>query len=247
MKAGYRKAIVNTNAEIASNIFEIKLSYPKDENFQGQPGQFYMLKAWEALDPFLPRPLSISNIVGDTITFLYEVKGRGTQFISKLHPGHTLELLGPLGNGFDLNIEGNIAIISGGIGIAPMIYLMKSLNKKVDFYCGFRDEAYYIDEIKGYVDSVFVSTENGSLGHKGFITDIFTPEKYDVIFTCGPLAMMEKIWSMCKGKKVYMSMENRMACGIGACLGCTIKTRYGIKRVCKEGPVFSGEEVFFYD
>lgn len=247
MKAEYKKGIIKSNIQIASNIYEVKLSYPY-ENFRGIPGQFYMLKGWEALDPFLPRPISISDIRGDTIAFLYEIRGKGTHLISKLKSGDTLELLGPLGNGFDQNIKGNVAIISGGIGIAPMIYLAKSLNANIDFYCGFKDEAYYIDEIKKYAKEVYISTESGSLGHKGYITDLFTPEKYDVVLTCGPLAMMKKVWVMWEDKSnLFMSMEKRMACGIGTCLGCAIETSFGMKRVCKEGPVFSGEEVLFCD
>ena len=244
MEATYKKGIIQSNKKIASNIYEIKLS----SYFQGKPGQFYMIRGWEALDPFLPRPISISNIEEGIITFLYEVKGKGTHIISKLKPGDSLELLGPLGNGFDLEVEGKIALISGGIGIAPLVYLAKTFKKNVDFYCGFRDEPYYIDEIKKYANNLYISTEDGSSGHKGYITEVFEPEKYQLVATCGPLPMMEEVLNKCGGKaRVYMSMENRMACGIGACLGCTIKTKSGIKRVCKEGPVFLGEEVRLND
>lgn len=254
MKEGYRRGIVHSNKQLTSNIYEIKLtpfykrSGQQGLGFQGNPGQFYMIRGWDALNPFLSRPISISNIEDGEITFLYEVKGKGTHIISSLRPGDTLELLGPLGNGFDLNVKGNIAIVSGGAGLAPMAYLMRTLNCNIDFYCGFRKEVYYTDEIKNHVNSVFISTEDGSLGHKGFITEIFEPEKYDVVFTCGPLPMMEEVYEKCKDKvHIYMSLESRMACGIGACLGCSIKTKSGMKRVCKEGPVFSGEEVLFYD
>ncbi len=127
---------------------------------------------------FLPRPISIANLSNNIITFLYEVRGKGTHIISKLNQGgDKLELLGPLGNGFDLNIKGKIALISGGIGIAPMIYLAKELEGDIDFYCGFRNEVYYIDIIKEDVDNLFISTEDGSLGHKGFITELFDPKK----------------------------------------------------------------------
>src|SRR5690625_3632323 len=119
MESAYKEGIIHSNKKIATNIYEIKLS----SYFQGKPGQFYMIRGWEALDPFLPRTISISNIEKGMIRFLYEVKGKGTHIISKLKPGDRLELLGPLGNGFDLeDIEGDIAIISGGIGIAPLVY-----------------------------------------------------------------------------------------------------------------------------
>ncbi|NLJ98163.1 MAG: dihydroorotate dehydrogenase electron transfer subunit [Tissierellia bacterium] len=259
MKQGYRKGIIHSNIQIATNIYEIKLSpcHPESDSisltmeesgFQGKPGQFYMLRGWE-LDPLLPRPISICDISDGIITFLYEVRGRGTHIISKLKKGDTLELLGPLGNGFDLNIEDKIAIVSGGIGVAPLIYLMKGFKGDMDFYCGFRNEAYYLDEIREHVDNTHISTEDGSVGHRGFVTDLFLPKRYDMVLTCGPIPMMNRVVEMCKDKNVpvYVSMESRMACGIGTCLGCTIETTSGMKRVCKEGPVFSGEEVKFND
>lgn len=262
MKQSYIKGIVHSNIQIATNIYEIKLSpcHPETDSinltfegsqqvadFKGDPGQFYMLKSWE-LDPFLSRPLSICNISDNMLTFIYEVRGKGTKIISKLNSGDTLELLGPLGNGFDLKLEGNIAIISGGIGIAPMIYLMKELDN-VDFYCGFRNEIYYAEEIEKKVKNIYITTEDGSIGHKGFVTELFIPEKYDAVLTCGPIPMMKRVVEMCKEKEtpVYVSMESRMACGFGACLGCTIETTSGMKRVCKDGPVFLGEEVVFSD
>lgn len=249
MKEGYREVIVYSNKQIASNVYEMKVVSDKDElRFEGKSGQFYMVRGWESLDPYLSRPISICNIEEDRLTFLYEVRGKGTHLISTLEFGHSLEILGPLGNGFNINIKGNIALVSGGIGIAPMIYLAKSLHANVDFYCGFRNEIYYIDEIEENVENIFISTEDGSKGYNGFITEILKPEQYDVIFTCGPSPMMKRVVEMCKGKvRVYASMESRIACGIGACLGCTIETKSGIKRICKEGPVFYGEEVLFND
>ena len=214
--------------------------------FNGKPGQFYMLRGWE-VDPFLPRPISICNISDGMITFLYEARGKGTHIISKLKKGDILELLGPLGNGFNLDLEGNIAIISGGIGVAPMIYLMKQLKTNIDFYCGFRNEAYYLNEIKKNINNIYISTEDGSVGYRGFVTELFVPEKYDTVLTCGPIPMMKRVVEMCKEKEIpiYVSMESRMACGVGACLGCAIETTSGMKRVCKDGPVFPGEEVVF--
>lgn len=247
MAKAYKKGTISFNKEIASNIFELKLKIKDMEEKYiplGQPGQFFMLRGWEANDPFLPRPISIADVVDDTITFLYEVRGKGTHIISKLKEGDTLEVLGPLGNGFDLNIEGKVAIVAGGIGIAPMKYLSKSLDNKIDFYSGFRSQAYYEKEIKEYVDNIYISTEDGSTGHKGFVTELFDPKKYDMVLSCGPIPMMEKLGEICKDiVPLQISMESRMACGIGACLGCTIETKKGIERVCKDGPVFFYEEV----
>lgn len=248
MKPGYRQGIVCSNIQIATNIYEMKIDLTHEgSSVLGSPGQFYMLKSWD-LDPFLPRPISIANIEENKVVFLYEIRGKGTGNLSQLKSGDSLEVLGPLGNGFDLNINGKIAIITGGIGIAPMIYLSKVLKANIDFYCGFRNEAYYIDEIKNHVNNIYITTEDGSVGHKGFVTELFKPENYTMALTCGPPLMMKKVVEMAEDKiPVFVSMESRMACGIGACLGCTVETTLGMERVCKEGPVFSGEEVVFVD
>lgn len=240
MRESYRNGIIYSNIEISPNIYEIIL----EGDFTGNPGQFYMVKGWDGLDPFLPRPFSISDLESRKLKLLYEVKGSGTVIISKLKKGDSLSLLGPLGNSFELKEEGKIALISGGIGIAPMLYLAKHLSGQVDIYSGFRDNAYFLNQIKPYVDNSFISTEDGSTGYKGFITELFKPEEYDLVYTCGPIPMMNAVLELCENKvPVYVSMESRMACGIGACLGCTIETTRGMERVCKEGPVFKGEEL----
>lgn len=244
MKDSYKDGIVHSNIEISPNIYKLIL----EGDFKGRPGQFYMLKGWEASDPFLPRPISIADLEDGKISFLYEVRGKGTHIVSKLKKGDSLSILGPLGNGFDLESGQKIALISGGIGIAPMLYLAKNLKEPVDLYSGFRTKGYFIDEIKPYVDNSHISTEDGSEGHKGFIIDLFDPNKYDLVIACGPTPMMEAVMKICRGiVPVYVSMENRMACGIGVCLGCTVETIRGMERVCKEGPVFKGEEVVIND
>ncbi|MBU5255012.1 dihydroorotate dehydrogenase electron transfer subunit [Tissierella praeacuta] len=244
MKDSYKDGIIYSNTEISPNIYEIVL----EGEFKGLPGQFYMIRGWNGLDPFLPRPISIADLDNGKIKFLYEVRGRGTHIISRLKKGDRLSVLGPLGNGFNLEVQGKIALLSGGIGIAPMLYLAKNLSGEVTIYSGFRNDAYFLDQIKPYVKNIFIATEDGSNGHKGFVTGLFDPSKYDLVLTCGPTPMMEVVIKMCKGEvPVYVSMESRMACGIGACLGCTIETIRGMERVCKEGPVFKGEEVVLHD
>lgn len=240
MKDSYIDAIICSNIEISPDIYEVIL----EGDFKGQAGQFYMIKGWSELDPFLPRPISIADIEEGKLKLLYEVRGRGTHIISKLRKGDSLSILGPLGNTFDLQEKGRVALISGGIGIAPMMYLAKNLSAQVDIYSGFRDTSYFLEQIKPYVENTMISTEDGSVGHKGFVTELFNPEEYDLVYTCGPTPMMNAVIKMCKGKvPVYISMESRMACGIGACLGCTVETIRGMERVCKEGPVFKGEEL----
>ncbi|WP_313232761.1 dihydroorotate dehydrogenase electron transfer subunit [Tissierella praeacuta] len=244
MKDSYKDGIIYSNTEISPNIYEIVL----EGEFKGLPGQFYMIRGWNGLDPFLPRPISIADLDNGKIKFLYEVRGRGTHIISRLKKGDRLSVLGPLGNGFNLEVQGKIALLSGGIGIAPMLYLAKNLSGEVTIYSGFRNDAYFLDQIKPYVKNIFIATEDGSNGHKGFVTELFDPSKYDLVLTCGPTPMMEVVIKMCEGQvPVYVSMESRMACGIGACLGCTIETIRGMERVCKEGPVFKGEEVVLHD
>lgn len=244
MREGYKDGIIVSNIEVSPKIYEIILK----GDFRGNPGQFYMLRGWNSLDPFLPRPISIANLENDNITFLYEVRGRGTHIISNLKIGDKLSILGPLGNGFQYDMDKKVAVVSGGIGIAPMIFLTKSLKQKPDLYAGFRNNVYYLEKLKPYVENVYVSTEDGSKGHKGYIVDILKPDNYDLIIACGPIPMMNAVIKKCIDKvPVHVSMESRMACGIGACLGCTVNTTSGVQRVCKEGPVFMGEEVILDD
>ena len=144
--------------------------------------------------------------------------------------------------------EGKILVAWSINKYTPLIkffYHPKQRIRAFDFYCGFRNKSYLIDEIKRYVTNINISTETGSEGHKGYVTDLFNPENYDVVLCCGPEVMMNKVIKMCNDKKVtlYVSMEKHMACGIGACLVCTCKTIIGNKRTCKDGPVFLGSEV----
>lgn len=244
MKDSYVDGEICLNEKISPNIYRLKLK----GNFKGKPGQFYMVKGWSGEDPFLPRPISISDLKDGELTLLYEIVGKGTHIISELKVGDSLSLLGPLGKGFDLELkkEKRVAIVSGGIGIAPLLYLAKELNSEIDLYSGFRENAYYTEEFKEYVSELKISTEDGSTGHKGYITEILKPEDYDLVITCGPEPMISALVHLCKNRtQLEISMENRMACGIGACMGCTIETIRGMERVCKEGPVFKAEEVIF--
>ncbi|SCG82508.1 dihydroorotate dehydrogenase electron transfer subunit [Proteiniborus sp. DW1] len=245
MQSRHIKTKIIDNKEIVKGIFKMTLA----GDLQGKPGQFYMLRAWD-MEPFLSRPISIHNLDKEKIEFLYEVRGKGTELFSQLKRADYINLTGPLGNGFNIdNIQGKVAIVTGGIGIAPMYYTAKQLrNCKVDFYAGFREQVYLIDEIKSIVNEIYISTDTGKFGHKGYITDIFDSRKYDIILSCGPSIMMEKVIksSLANNKRIYISQENHMACGIGACLGCTCKTNKGMKTVCKDGPIFNGEDVILH-
>ncbi|WP_032120553.1 dihydroorotate dehydrogenase electron transfer subunit [Clostridium amazonitimonense] len=244
MKPEYNKVKVIENVNIVSNIY--KMSIVNTSSKSMKPGQFYMLKSWYNA-PLLPRPISVSSFNKDEITFLYAVCGQGTELLSKLEPLEEIEVTGPLGNGFDIEkINGKVAIVSGGIGIAPMVQLVKDLKDcTIDLYAGFRNDIYAVDEMKEYLNEIYISTEDGSLGHKGYITDLLDVDKYSAVLCCGPEVMMKKVVSLCKEKNIpaYISMEKRMACGVGACLVCTCKTKDGNKRTCKDGPVFYGNDL----
>lgn len=242
MAITYRNAKVISNEEISKNIYKLVV----EDNNKINAGQFYMLKVKG--QTLLPRPISICEKNENTLTFLYAVVGTGTKEYTELKENDEISLTGPLGNGFDLNKDyGKVALVSGGIGTAPMLELAKKLREnskeqKIDLYAGFRDEVYLLDDFEQYVNEIKVSTNTGKHGHKGFVTDILNVEEYDTVLCCGPEIMMKKVIDMCKEKKVkiYVSMEKHMACGVGACLVCTCKTKDGHKRTCKDGPVFDG-------
>ena len=239
---GYTKSKIILNEEIVPGIYKMVV---EDYN-SVRPGQFYMLKLEG--ETLLPRPVSICEKNEDTIIFLYAVVGKGTKEYTKLKEGDYINLIGPLGNGFNVNDNlGRVALVSGGIGTAPMLEVAKKLREynnasELDLYAGFRDDIYLVEDINKYTDNTYISTNSGKYGHKGFITDILKVENYDTVLCCGPEIMMKKVVDMCKDKnvKIYVSMEKHMSCGVGACLVCTCKTKEGNKRTCKDGPVFDG-------
>ena len=234
------------NIEISEGVYKLSIK----GKFNVKPGQFFMLKVGE-LEPLLPRPISVYDVDDTKISFLYQIVGQGTKFLSKLKKNDELQIMGPLGNGFDVEkIKGKIAVVSGGIGIAPLSYLIKKLsNCEIDLYAGFRAVDYSVDSVEKYVREIYLSTESGKIGHKGYITDIIDPQKYETVICCGPEIMMKKVISICNDAKVsvIVSMESHMACGIGACLVCTCKTVGGNKRTCTDGPVFDGKDLIFND
>lgn len=238
----YLTAKISENIQVSNGTFKLTIK----GNLKGKPGQFYMLKSWDK-EPLLPRPISINYLDEEKIVFLYQTVGQGTETLSELEVNDKVELMGPLGNGFDVeNIKGKVAVVTGGIGIAPMLYVAESLsNSKVDLYCGFRSDVYLVEDFKKYVNEIKISTEDGKSGHKGYVTELLNPSLYDIVLCCGPEPMMEKVIMMCREQNVpvYVSMEKHMACGIGACLVCTCKTKHGNKRTCKDGPVFLGEDI----
>lgn len=240
----YTKARVVSNEKVVDGIFKLIV---EDKN-QVNAGQFYMLKLKG--QTLLPRPISICTKDINTVTFLYSVVGRGTEEFSNLSNGDFIDIFGPLGNGFEIKNYQRIALVSGGIGIAPMLELAKRLRKYnqsmvIDLYAGFRDDIYLITEFDNYIDNAIITTNTGKYGHKGFVTDLLDVKKYNTVLCCGPEIMMKNVVDICKNNntEVFVSMEKHMACGVGACLVCTCKTNDGHKRTCKDGPVFNGNYV----
>ena len=230
----------------------------QDRSREPHAGQFYMLRAWAAdATPILSRPISVDDFDNQTgaLTFLYQVKGEGTHKLAALKKGDTFQLTGPMGNGFDIPaLAGQyrkIAVVGGGIGTAPMYQVTRELaaaGVRPDVFFGFRDAPYCMEEYRSIANLVKVSTDTGAVGFHGFVTQLYDPADYDAVLICGPTVMMKNAALLCAEKctPCFVSMEKKMACGIGACLGCTCETKGGEgKSVCKNGPVFDATEVFF--
>lgn len=247
LKKAYEAVKVLDNKEIVPGIFELVVACDR----QVKVGQFFMLKGFSDLT-MLPRPLSIYDKSAGTLSFLYAVVGRGTNELANKKTNDYVEVLGPLGNGFTLpdpSKQAKIALVAGGIGIAPFLYLAKEIERQniankwqIDLLAGFQHTVYAVEAIAKHVDKVIIATNDGSVGHKGFVTDLIQ-DSYDYVYCCGPTPMMKSLQNLNLQAETFLSLENRMACGIGACLACSCKTSLGMQRVCKEGPVFRASEV----
>ena len=198
---------------------------------------------------FLRRPISVCDYDETTLTIIYKVVGKGTEAMSAMVPGETLDILTGLGNGYDLTLSGDHPVLlGGGVGVPPMYNLAKKLvaeGKQVSVILGFntRNEIFYENEFKALGCDVTVTTVDGSYGKKGFVTDAL-PENYTYFYTCGPEPMLKAVYRA-TSTSGQMSFEERMGCGFGACMGCSCKTLTGYKRICKEGPVMKKEEILW--
>ena len=211
------------------------------------PGQFINIKI---KDCYLRRPISVCDYDTETITIIYKVVGQGTDILSKMKKGETLDILVGLGNGFDIRkCEGNRPlIIGGGVGTPPMYRLCKDLIKKSKepiVVLGFnsKEDVFFEEEFKKLGVKTYITTVDGSYGQKGFVTDVIKNLDYSYYYACGPQIMLKFLAADFKNGEV--SLEAKMGCGFGACMGCSIETTNGPKRVCKEGPVFDAAEVKF--
>ena len=236
---------IKSNKKLTDSIFEMVLI--GDTTSITAPGQFINIK----LDGFyLRRPISICDYDDTSITIIYKVVGSGTEVMSKMNSGEKLDVLCGLGNGFDTSKAlDKPVLIGGGVGVPPMYNLCKKLiaeGKKVTVVLGFnkKDEIFYEDEFKKLGANVKVTTVDGSYGIKGFVTDALKETDYSYFFTCGPMPMFKAIEATATASGQY-SFEERMGCGFGACMGCSCKTKYGNKRICKDGPVLTREEIIW--
>lgn len=241
---------------LGNDYYKIKIFAPQITK-KAKAGQFVMLSMWETRDPFLKRPFSFHNIEPDLGTFdiLYKKKGKGTQIMSKSKAGDLVELVGPLGNGFEIPEGVNtIAIVARGIGIAPLLPLILE-SKRIGiesyaFLSAQKDNLLLCNNaIELISKKVFYTTDDGSKGTKGKVTNflekVLKKMLIDVVYVCGSKRLTKHIQKLQKEYKflAFVSLEERMACGIGACKGCVHKTKKGYKRICKEGPVFPVEEL----
>jgi dihydroorotate dehydrogenase electron transfer subunit len=232
---------IKTNEQIAKNVYRMQLG---GDTTGILPGQFVNIRVQ---GQFLRRPISVCNIADGILTIIYKVVGVGTEAMSHLPVGTQLDVLTVLGNGYDLSKAGDEPLlVGGGVGVPPMYMLARQLReagKKVRVILGFntKDEVFYEEEFRALGCDVTVTTVDGSHGVKGFVTNALDG-KQSYYYTCGPLPMIKALLQAA-GTNGEVSMEERMGCGFGACMGCTIQTTKGPKRVCKEGPVFPANEL----
>ncbi|MCX7845273.1 MAG: dihydroorotate dehydrogenase electron transfer subunit [Dictyoglomaceae bacterium] len=239
-----------SNERLDKDIFLLVLK--NDLSFRALPGQFAMIKVSDSYDPLLLRPFSFFKVSQDTIEFLYQIKGRGTYILSRKRTGDKLRVLAPLGTNFPIpNGEKKIAIIGGGMGIVPLTFLLDFLSKntKVYSFIGFSTKIFkgILENFERKSDFLLITTEDGTLGEKGKIIDFIKDlMDFDKIYACGPIPMLKEIWKRVEEKeRLYLSLEERMGCGIGICLGCIFWGREKNLHICKDGPVVSGVEVYF--
>jgi dihydroorotate dehydrogenase electron transfer subunit len=244
---------------ITSNIFQIKIFCPGVVE-KANPGQFLHIRCSDSLSPLLRRPISIAGIdkKAKTLNIIFKVVGEGTRLLSKKRPGDDLDILGPLGKGFPIDkANKNIVFVAGGIGIAPLLFLAEKIeavsleNSVAIIGATTAKELIGVDHLKVLGINVISTTDDGSEGLQGFPTDVLkdylqetTP---DIIYACGPKPLLSKVKEIANASRIpaYVSLEERMGCGIGACLGCAVKVegQNTYKKVCKDGPVFNANEI----
>ncbi len=248
------QARVITNSALNSKIYLLEIA-PLEETTVPSPGQFYMIQPDSSFDPLLKRPFSYLRKKANRIQFLYAIRGKGTGLMKNFPQGKIINMTGPFGNGYPVHNDNRIPLlIAGGTGIASILSLYCELNKKYLIYgAKTRDELVLIDEIEKSGGEFFICTNDCSYGKKGMVDELlrdFISSHQDiissvVIYACGPKPMLKSISKIASENNIkgFASLEENMACGFGACLGCAVKTKKGYQRVCKEGTVFPFAEI----
>ena len=251
------KSVLLANERLSANYFRLILAAPQIAA-QAQPGQFVMVACGSTLDPLLRRPFSIHRCPGDgSLHLLIKIAGKGSRLLAELAPGEPVDLLGPLGHGFVWQPDLPSVLVGGGVGIAPLLFLTEQYTQHqvnrfpLHVFLGAQsgdDVRQLAKEFDALGCSVTIATDDGSLGHHGLITEPLQPvlPQFRKAYVCGPTAMMAATATLCKAAGIVceVSLEAHMACGLGACLGCTVHAADGgYRHVCKHGPVMSAEEV----
>ncbi|MDD5060135.1 MAG: dihydroorotate dehydrogenase electron transfer subunit [Candidatus Omnitrophica bacterium] len=259
MEAARVIARINSNNNFSGNYWHLELESAAIAR-RAMAGQFINIKVNDNSIPLLRRPLSIHSVSSSKIRLIYEAIGQGTQGLAKRKPGEFLDVIGPLGNGFNLSKTSsknslNI-LVAGGMGVAPLVFLAERLKLSqplVLIGAKSKNCLLCIKEFKSLGSRVELATDDGSLGFKGKVTDLLKKtlstidHRLSTIYACGPKAMLKAISLIAAENKIraQLSLEEHMACGIGACLGCTVQTKLGFKRVCHDGPIFLSEELIW--
>ena len=236
---------IDYNIKLTDDVYKMRLV--GDTSDITKPGQFINIKLSGF---FLRRPISVFDCDENAVTIIYKAVGEGTEYMATLGKGEKLDILTGLGNGFDVEKCGDrVLLIGGGVGVPPMYYLARKLldaGKKVSMIMGFnkQSEIFAKEDFEKLGIETFVTTVDGSFGIKGFVTNAMDKVDYDTVCTCGPEPMLKAVYDASKTTG-YFSFEERMGCGFGACMGCSCKTKYGNKRICKDGPILVKEEIIW--
>lgn len=246
------KVKILSNIKVGDSYYKMTLDAPYVAK-HATPGQFVQVRCSDGFDPLLRRPFSIHRLVfNQGMEVLYEVIGRGTEILSRKKKGEYLDVLGPLGKGFTLpRTSSRVTIIAGGIGVAPLVFLAEALKKKnikTAVLIGAKTKSLVLCEkdFKKLGFETYITTDDGTRGSKGFVSKLFKPETGTMAYACGPNPMLKCIAGVCKRKRIdcEVSLEEKMACGIGACLGCSVKIKSGRNKLaCKDGPVFKAIDI----
>ncbi len=253
------KSTVTARESLAGDVYRLTVQAPRIAA-AAQPGQFVMVRAGDTLDPLLRRPLSVHQVLPDGgLRLLFKVVGKGTRMLAGLEPGQVIDLIGPLGRGFRLGAVGPACLVGGGMGMAPLYFLARRLLRgrpgpgDDQILLGARNRAELAlpaAEFSGLGYQLHLATDDGSLGHHGFVPELLDDVLPAVrqVYVCGPYPMMRMVALKCRaaGVACQVSLETHMACGLGVCLGCAVEVASGgYKHVCSDGPVFAADEVLW--